>query len=175
METGTIKKVAVAVVGASVSFLLALILSYVIGRRNGFNSAVEAETEKVDTLYLRDTIVQYEPILEERVVYKREYVPVPVTDTLWKHDTLYVSLDHEQVVWQDSLSKVYASGIKPQIDSVQHYVSERIVTKELTKIVKKPCRWGIGVNVGYGGTYNNGRVFASPYIGIGISYNIISW
>ena len=171
MEAGTIKRIVFAVIAT----ILVVHFSYVAGRRDGFNLAVEAGKEKMDTLYLRDTIVQYDPILEERVVYKREYVPVPVTDTLWKHDTLYVSLDHEQVVWQDSLSKVYASGIMPQIDSVQHFVSERIVTRELTQVVKKPCRWGIGVNVGYGGTYNNGRVFASPYIGIGISYNIISW
>ena len=169
MGIGIIKRIVFAVI----TTIMVVHFSYVAGRRDGFNLAVEAETEKVDTLYLRDTIVQYEPILEERVVLKK--VPVPVTDTLRIHDTLYVSLDHEQVVWQDSLSKVYASGIMPQIDSVQHFVSERIVTRELTKVVKKPCRWGIGVNVGYGGTYNNGRVFASPYIGIGISYNIISW
>lgn len=169
MGIGIIKRIVFAVI----TTIMVVHFSYFAGRRDGFNLAIEAGKEKMDTLYLRDTIVQYEPILEERVVLKK--VPVPVIDTLRIHDTLYLSLDHEQVVWQDSLSKVYASGIMPQIDSVQHFVSERIVTRELTKVVKKPCRWGIGVNVGYGGTYNNGRVFASPYIGIGISYNIISW
>lgn len=171
MEANTIKRIVFAVI----TTIMVVHFSYVVGRRDGFNSAVRGETEKVDTLYLRDTIVQYEPILEERVVYKREYVSVPVTDTLWKHDTLYVSLDHEQVVWQDSLSRVYASGILPQIDSVQHFVSERIVTRELTQVVKKTCRWGIGVHAGYGCTLNDGRVFASPYLGIGVSYNLISW
>ena len=170
METGTIKKITYAVVAV----IMALLLSYFIGRRDGFNSAVRGETESVDTMYVHDTIMQYRPILEERVVYKREYVPVPVTDTLWKHDTLYVSLDHEQVVWQDSLSRVYASGILPQIDSVQHFVSERVVTRELTQVVKKPCRWGVGIHAGYGIQLGE-QVKTAPYIGVGVSYNILSW
>ena len=163
MGTDTISRIVYAVVAV----IMALLLSYVIGRRDGFNSAVETETEKVDTLYLRDTIVQYEPILEERVVLKK--VPVPVTDTLRIHDTLYVYLEREQVVWQDSLSRVYASGILPQIDSVQHYITERIVTKEVTIHVKKPCRWGVGVHAGYGVQLGD-QVRTAPYIGVGVSY-----
>ena len=168
MGTDTSKRIVFAVA----AIILSLLLSYFIGRRDGLNLAMEAETEKVDTLYLRDTIVQYEPILEERVVLKK--VPVPVTDTLRIHDTLYVYLDREQVVWQDSLSRVYASGILPQIDSVQHYISERIVTKEVTIHVKKPCRWGVGVHAGYGVQLGD-QVRTAPYIGVGISYNILSW
>jgi hypothetical protein len=162
MGTDTIKRIVFAVA----AIILSLLISYFIGRRDGLNSAVETETEKVDTLYLRDTIVQYEPILEERVVLKK--VPVPVTDTL------YVYLEREQVVWQDSLSRVYASGILPQIDSVQHYISERIVTKEVTIHVKKPCRWGVGVHAGYGVQLGD-QVRTAPYIGVGVSYNILSW
>ena len=168
MGTDTIKRIVFAVI----TTIMVVHFSYVVGRRDGFNSAVETETEKVDTLYLRDTIVQYEPILEERVVLKK--VPVPVTDTLRIHDTLYVYLDREQVVWQDSLSRVYASGILPQIDSVQHYISERIVTKEVTIHVKKPCRWGVGVHAGYGVQLGD-QVRTAPYIGVGVSYNILSW
>ena len=168
MGTDTIKRIVFAVA----AIILSLLISYFIGRRDGLNSAVETETEKVDTLYLRDTIVQYEPILEERVVLKK--VPVPVTDTLRIHDTLYVYLEREQVVWQDSLSRVYASGILPQIDSVQHYITERIVTKEVTIQVKKPCRWGIGVHAGYGVQLGD-PIRTAPYIGVGVSYNILSW
>ena len=170
METDTINKMGGWLLFAAI--LLAIGGFTLIGYKYGFNSAVETETEKVDTLYLRDTIVQYEPILEERVVLKK--VPVPVTDTLRIHDTLYVYLDREQVVWQDSLSRVYASGILPQIDSVQHYITERIVTKEVTIHVKKPCRWGVGVHAGYGVQLGDQVRFA-PYVGVGVSYNILSW
>ena len=147
-------------------------ISYLIGLRDGQNRSVEGSNVKIDTLYVRDTITQYKPILEERVVLKE--MLVPVTDTLRIHDTLYVYLDREQVVWQDSLSRVYASGILPQIDSVQHYITERIVTKEVTIHVKKPCRWGVGVHAGYGVQLGD-QVRTAPYIGVGVSYNILSW
>ena len=168
MGTDTIERIVYAVV----AIIMALYLSYIIGRTDGFNLAVERYVGKVDTLYVQDTITQYKPILEERVVLKE--VLVPVTDTLRIHDTLYVYLDREQVVWQDSLSRVYASGILPQIDSVQHYITERIVTKEVTIQVKKPCRWGIGVHAGYGVQLGD-PIRTAPYIGVGVSYNILSW
>lgn len=172
MEIDTINKMGGwLLVGA---MLLTIVGFTLIGYKYGFNSAVEGEVEKVDTLYLRDTIVQYEPILEERIVIKKKYVPVVQQDTIWSQDTLYVAMDREQVVWQDSLSRVYASGILPQIDSVEHYITERIVTKEVTIPVKKPCRWGVGVQVGYGVQFGE-QVRTSPYIGVGISYNILSW
>lgn len=154
--------------------IAAILLAYCIGRRDGRIGVAEAAESKRDTIYIRDTITQYKPILEERVVVKKEYVPVLQTDTIWRQDTLYIPMVREQLVWQDSLSRVYASGILPQIDSVQHYISERIVTKEVTIHVKKPCRWGVGVHAGYGVQFG-AQVSTAPYIGIGISYNILSW
>lgn len=168
METDTIKRIVFAVI----TTIMVVHFSYVVGRRDGFNSAVKGEVKKVDTLYVHDTMTQYKPILEERVVLKK--VPVPVTDTLRIHDTLYVYLQKEQVVWQDSLSRVYASGIMPHVDSVHHFIRERVVTRELTNVVKRPCKWGLGVHAGYGIMVGR-EVAMSPYIGVGISYNIISW
>lgn len=170
MGTDTIEKIRFWVLIAA--FFLAIGNFAMIGYKYGFNSAVRGEVESVDTIYIHDTITQYEPIIEERVVLEKIFVPV--TDTLWKHDTLYVYLEKEQVVWQDSLSRVYASGIMPQIDSVQHFISERIVTRELTKVVKKPCKWGIGIHAGYGIQLGE-QLRTAPYVGVGVSYNILSW
>ena len=170
MGTDTIEKIEGWLLFAVI--LLAIGNFTLIGYKYGLKSAVRGETESVDTMYVYDTITQYKPIVTERIKLKE--VLVPVTDTLWQHDTLYVYLEREQVMWQDSLSRVYASGILPQIDSVQHFISERIVTRELTQIVKKPCRWGVGVQVGYGIQLGE-QIRTSPYIGIGVSYNILSW
>lgn len=156
-----------------ISILILMIASFCIGRCEGKKAAIPVCNERADTLVIRDTITQYEPIYKE--IHKVEKVLVPVVDTMRVTDTLYVYMEREQVVWQDSLSRVYASGILPQIDSVQHYITERVVTKEVTIQVKKPCRWGVGVHAGYGAGLSNGKVIASPYIGVGISYNIISW
>lgn len=158
---------------ASVVIVAALALSFTAGQRYAQKRLILPPNEKVDTLVVYDTITQYKPILEERVVLQT--VPVPVVDTMWLHDTMYVYLEREQVVWQDSLSKVYASGILPQVDSVRHYIREKVVTKELTKVVKKRCKWGVGIHAGYGAFAKNGQITASPYIGVGLSYNILSW
>lgn len=168
METGTIRNLLIVI-----AFFFGVTFAvYQVGRRDGLIHSTEDIKQIVDTLYVRDTITQYKPILEERVVLKK--VPYPVTDTLRIHDTLFVNLDREQVVWQDSLSRVYASGILPQIDSVQHFIQDRIVTIQTTIPVKKPCRWGVGIQAGYGVQFGD-QIQASPYVGIGISYNLLSW
>ena len=170
MEKGTIRGVLIGIA----ALIIVMIVSYLIGRNDGRIKAESAIVEKVDTLLVFDTITQYKPIYEERTIVKKELVPVPVTDTLWKTDTMYVYLEREQVVWQDSLSRIYASGILPQVDSVQHFIKERVITRERTIPVKQKCRWGVGVTAGYG--LQIGReVKGSPYIGVGINYNIISW
>ena len=170
METDTINKMGGWLLVGST--LLTIVVFTLIGYKHGLKSAVVEVSEFVDTIYIRDTFTQYKPIFEERVVLKN--VPVPVTDTLTIHDTLYVYLDREQVVWQDTLSRVYVSGIMPQIDSVQHFIREVIVTMEKTRYVKKPCRWGVGIHAGYG--IQLGEQFkTAPYIGMGVSYNILSW
>lgn len=168
METGTIRNLLIVIA----FFFGVTFAAYQVGRRDGLIHSTEDIKQIVDTLYVRDTITQYKPILEERVVLKK--VPYPVTDTLRIHDTLFVYLDREQVVWQDSLSRVYASGILPQIDSVQHFIQDRIVTIQTTTPVKKPCRWGVGIQAGYGVQFGD-QIQASPYVGIGISYNLLSW
>ena len=155
-----------------VGVITTLVVILIIGYYSGLNQAIRQDVPQNDTIYLRDTITQYEPILEEKVVLQE--VLIQVRDTIWIHDTLYAYLEREQVMWQDSLSRVYASGIMSQIDSVQHYITERIVTKEVTIHVKKPCRWGVGVHAGYGVQLGD-QVRTAPYIGVGVSYNILSW
>lgn len=164
MVEGTIKVV----------FCLLLLLGvFLFGYNRGEKSVVRGEEVKTDTLYVCDTITQYEPIYEERIVLQK--VQIPVVDTLRLRDTLYVYLEREQVVWQDSLSKVYASGIMPQIDSVHHYVTERVVTQTETILVNKKKRWGIGIHAGYGIGLDNNCMRMHPYVGVGVSYNIINW
>lgn len=164
----TIKRLMIAVAA-----LVAVVsVAYLTGRRDGRNRAALNARERVDTLFVVDTIVAEKPVLVEKT--KVEKVLVPIIDTLRIHDTTFVYLDREQVVWQDSLSRVYASGILPQVDSVHHFIRERVVTRELTNVVKKPCKWGLGVHAGYGIMIGR-EMTMSPYIGVGISYNIMSW
>lgn len=161
------------IVALTLGVILALVASFLWGRHCGQTLPIEPIETKVDTLIIRDTITQIEPISIEKKVVER--VPYEVRDTMRLHDTLFVYLEREQVRWEDSLSVVYASGINPQVDSVVHFTSQMVINKEVVIQKVKKTHWGIGVQVGGGAAIANGKVVASPYVGIGVSYNIISW
>ena len=121
---------------------------------------------RVDTLYVRDTLTVYKPSKVTRTVKDTVRVIVEETQIDTMHDTVFVYLPQESIVWQDDRCIVYAHGINPQVDSVTHFNSSAVVTRTVTG---RPKRWGIGVSAGYGMSKDG----LSPYIGLGISYNII--
>ena len=126
----------------------------------------ERIVSRVDTLYIRDTLTVYKPSKVTRTVKDTVRVIVKETQLDTMHDTVFVYLPQESIVWQDDRCIVYAHGINPQVDSVTHFNSGAVVTRTVTG---RPKRWGIGVSAGYGMSKDG----LSPYIGLGISYNII--
>ena len=101
-------------------------------------------------------------------------LPVPITDTLMLHDTVLVHLPIEQRQYSDPRYTAWVSGYRPQLDSIHIYQRTEYITKEI-KMVTKPQRWGLGLQAGYGVSLHNGQLFPAPYIGVGLSYSIISW
>lgn len=149
--------------------VVAACLGFIVGHRSCKNRPVEPPIVKVDTLFIRDTIKVSEPkFITKRVV---DSIPYPVGDTIRMRDTLFMILEREQIRWEDSLAVVYASGINPQVDSVFHFTQTQIITKEIPVIQVKRTRWGIGVHAGYGA----GKDGLTPYVGVGLSYNLLSW
>ena len=152
-----------------VGLAVAVLVGFLVGQKCPRNGGGETPTIKVDTLVIRDTFKVTEPIyVTKRAV---DSIPYTVTDTLRLRDTLYVILAREQIRWEDSLSVVYASGVMPQVDSVIHYTESLIITKEIPVIQVKKTRWGLGVQAGVGA----GKGGLTPYVGVGVSYNILSW
>ena len=126
---------------------------------------------KVDTIIVNDTIRLYEPKIIERTQ----------TDTLWQiventkevHDTLYVPLPMERVVYQDTSYRAVVSGFRPRLDSLEIYRRDKVVTVQTEKVVtiSRRTRWGVGVQAGYGLT----PAGFQPYVGLGVSYNLLAW
>ena len=145
------------------------LFGFIIGQKHPQKLPVEPIKTKVDTLVIRDTMMYYKPIYVDRV--QLDSVLVPVLDTMMIHDTTFVYLEREKVTWRDSLCEVYASGIMASVDSVRHFQEYKYITIEKQVPVKVKSHWGIGVNAGYG----VGKGGFTPYIGVGISYNILSW
>ena len=148
---------------------VAILILFLFDRRIPRNSPQEPQSVRVDTLFIRDTIKVTEPVYVTRRMV--DSVLVPVTDTIRLRDTLYVFLEREQIRWEDSLSVVYASGVRPEIDSVIHYAERMVIVKEIPVVRVKKTRWGIGIQAGAGAT----RDGLTPYVGVGVSYNILSW
>lgn len=122
-----------------------------------------------DTLYIRDTITRETPVFTR--VYVRDTIRVQVCDTL------FVELPREVRIYEDTLYRAEVSGYRPSLDRIDIYQQERVITRDITQLVevKRNARWGIGVQVGYGIGMHAGAVYASPYIGVGVSYNILTF
>lgn len=149
---------------AKVVAIIALIgLVFVLGAKWARRGANEGTKTQIDTVYIRDTIIVKKAISVTKRVVDSVFVKA---DTVRMRDTLFVYLEREQVKWQDSLSTIYASGINPRIDSVFHYPTTMVVTKTVTE---RPKRFGIGLQGGIG----IGKDGITPYVGVGISYNLI--
>ena len=129
---------------------------------------------KVDTLFVYDTIFVEKPVFKKVEIIDTLLLTVPITDTLMLHDTVLVYLPIEQRQYGDPRYTAWVSGYRPQLDSIHIYQRTEYITKEI-KMVTKPKRWGIGLQAGYGVSFGNKQIKATPYIGIGISYNILTW
>ena len=103
-------------------------------------------------------------------------LPVPITDTLMLHDTVLVHLPIEQRQYSDPRYTAWVSGYRPQLDSIQIYPQTTTITNTTT-ITHKPKKphFSIGIQTGYGVSIINNQVRPAPYLGIGISYQILSW
>ena len=134
--------------------------------------------------YQRDTVTTVQIIHDTVTRYKPQYITkeiigerlVPVIDTVKIHDTTFVSLPVEQKVYADSNYRAVVSGIRPQLDEISVFPETRIVTQTVTVTEKRrPTKFGVGVQVGFGGTYGlvHKQLDAGPYVGVGISYNFI--
>lgn len=155
----------------SIVILFALLIvgaiGFIAGRKTAKNGGESTIIERVDTLVIRDTIVSYKPKYITKRVVDTTFVPVP--EYIERNDTIFALMEREQVVWQDSLARVYASGINPEVDSVFHYRTEKVINHIVP--VKVQSRWGLGVQGGVG----FGKDGLTPYVGVGVQYNILTW
>jgi hypothetical protein len=124
-----------------------------------------------------DTVVKFisTPILKDSVVLRYEIVKVPVYDTTYIYaehalpDTVTVPIPITQKVYQDSTYQAWVSGYMSSLDSIRIYQPVTSITN--TVIQYKAKRWSVGPQIGIGATSTK----ISPYIGIGVTYNIFSW
>ena len=165
-------KIITLVFGILLLFNIVNAIGYFVNEhRNSHSSKMKV---KVDTLFVYDTIFIEKPVINKVEIIDTLLLPVPITDTLMLHDTVLVHLPIEQRQYSDPRYTAWVSGYRPQLDSIRIYQQTEYITKEV-KVATKPKRWGIGLQAGYGVSMHNGQLFPAPYIGVGLSYSIVSW
>lgn len=125
---------------------------------------------QTDTLTIRDTIVENRPVFVESI--RTDTLLIAIRDTVKVLDTMYVVISREQKHYIGDDYEAWVSGYRPVLDSIYVFPETRYITEEISPTAE-PKRWGIGVQVGYGMSLPQGKPEIAPYIGIGISYNLI--
>lgn len=84
-------------------------------------------------------------------------------------DSTAVEVPIVQKHYRDSTYEAWVSGpIAPNLDSIFVYPRQRTITM---REYQPPNKWHLGLTAGYAATPKGFQ----PYIGIGITYSIISW
>lgn len=166
------KKALLIISGAVLAFLI----GYLLGRPHG---ELQPRTEVVTDTVI-DTISFYMPVPRDSVVLRYVTVRLPVSqpkDTLSAenyaqdmaqnmHDSIAVELPITQKHYSDSCYDAWVSGYMSQLDSIK--VRQRTVNNTIT-IRKPPNRWAVGITGGYALTPSG----LQPYIGFGVTYNLL--
>jgi hypothetical protein len=155
-------------------FLLALVGIFSISRCNRNNSNDSKISTQVDTLYLLDTIRIEKPV--PKIIENIDTFLVQTKDTLWLKDTLYLILPKEQKIYKEKNYQAWISGYRPELDSIHIFRNtQQIITSTTIRSKQKSHRWGIGIQAGYGLTLQQNTIKTTQYIGIGVSYNLLSF
>lgn len=140
-------------------------LAFCLGRCSV--SPVPIEVERV----VYDTIIHEKVKIDTmwRTRVEEVYLTEVRRDTVTLRDTVLVEVPIYTYVAQDSLYRVEVEGFNVHFKRIDVY--PRTVYRTQEKVVKTGDKWGLGVQAGYG---VSGQCL-SPYIGIGVSYNIFTW
>lgn len=139
--------------------------------------------ENVSTQTLRDTIfdtIPYPvPVPRDSTVIRFIDSKLPVSEFVKDStlvapgDSIPVQIPVVQKEYKTDEYQAWVSGpINPQLDSLN--IFRRTYTETIYQTVTVPSktkRWGLGVQVGLGVTPSK----IEPYVGIGVSYNFLSW
>lgn len=142
------------------------------------NVETRTETNVTDSIVF-DTIKYMMPEPKDSVVIRYEIAKLPVKtinthtiDTVVERvvDSVEVIVPITKKEYGDSTYHAWISGYSANLDSISVYPKTIYRTNTIT-YKQKPKRFGLGVHAGYGISKNG----LSPYIGVGVHYNIFSW
>ena len=116
------------------------------------------------TVFVHSHVYTWNEFPLERVT---DTMLVAVTDTLRLHDTTFVQLPRTEREYADSTYRAVVSGYDPKLERIEVYRQTLEVTKTVT--LQDPRRWSLGIQAGVG----VGLQGLTPYLGVGVSYDLL--
>jgi hypothetical protein len=135
-----------------------------------------AATSEIRRIIVHDTVFVDRPVV--RTVRTIDTVivaakPAVVTNTVLQTDTVYIKLPIEQKKYSGKDYEAWVSGSRPSLDSIRIFkTSDYTVSTIQPWSNQRKRKWGIGLQAGYGIRLAETPQL-TPYIGVGVSYNII--
>ena len=158
---------------------------FLFGVRLGKRQLPADVVNQRDTLVIRDTVTLLAYV--DRVVYRTRIDTVwldkignsdfPQADSASFLQNQESDADNQQISVQVPIdyiherysdAEVWYHGFRAGIDSLQVYPEKKIITNTITRTIE-PSRWALSVHGGYG----IGKGGLTPYIGIGLSYDLL--
>lgn len=151
---------------ASVLFIVALCLFAFFGGLYCTKTRIE---ERVETV----TVVRVDTVTRERVVPCTITTNRVILDTLYSKDTVFtaVYVPISTYIFEDSLYRAEVSGYRVSMDKIELFNRSTTTTTNVSMPVIRPKRFGLGVQVGYGVS----KTGLTPYFGVGLSYNVLTF
>lgn len=130
------------------------------------------EVQVIKEKVVRDTIFSEKPVYINKQIVRTD--TVQLYDI--KQDSVQVELPYIQKEFKDSLYEAWVSGYQDvNLDSIRVFKEKQILeinnTKYITKYKNRP--FSVGIQAGYGYDFMN--KCGSPFIGIGVQYNLFSF
>lgn len=161
------------ILASLISAIIGFVLGVICGRQM---IAVDhsGPTVHSDTVIYVDTVKVTSPIPVDSVVLRHKTITDTIHVVINDKDTTVVAnfeIPITQKEYRDSTYQAWVSGYCQSLDSIRIFAPTRQITTTIQKIQYKNKRFGIGVSCGVAYT---GREI-SPYVGIGVQYNIFQW
>ncbi len=174
--------------------LLALLTGLVCGVLVGIACTIGMAAKRCETVTVRDTMTVTDTVFymmptatdSVRTKYITRYLPVVKRDTIVagnnRHngeclpplllsgdsDSTAVEIPITQKRYEGEGYRAYVSGYEASLDSIFVYARTTTIRE---RSAKPPDKWHIGVTAGYGFTTKG----MQPYVGIGLTYSLISF
>jgi hypothetical protein len=140
--------------------------------RSSQDSVIERiEYLPADTVIVRDTILLPPPPPQKIYAVRTDTVTLHTIDSDTVFIEVKVPIERKEYKTDDYLAVI--EGFRPQLVAMTVYPKIVTITKPEIRYetVKSKPRFGVGLQAGYGVTKDG----LSPYLGIGIQYNLITF